>query len=398
MAVCCTPLKRSDEALASVDQALTLQPNYVEGHNNRGGILKDLKRPDEALASYDRALELVPNYAEAHSNRGALLQFLRRLEEAEAAYDAAIRINPSHVLAHVRKAQLLLLTGRTVEGWKHYEWRFADEPADSKPVWRGEDIRGKRLLVRAEQGFGDMIQFCRYLPLVRALGIEIVFEARARLAPVMATLNCPMTIIANGAPLPDFDLSCRLLSLPHIFQTTLDSIPADIPYLFTDPGKVQQWEKKLGPKRNFRIGLVWSGSDMDLNRSIGLEELLALGDLPVELHSLHKEYRPADVALLNRTPAIHQHQDAQQDFSDTAALIAGMDLIISVDTAVAHLAGAMGKPLWLLAPFVPDHRWLLDRQDSPWYRTAKLYRQDTSRSWRSVMDRVMADLRLLLAK
>lgn len=388
-------LKRFDEALASAERALMLRPDHAEAHNNRGVILKDLGRLEDALASYDRAIALVPNYAEAHSNRGALLQSLRRLEEAGASYDEAIRLDPSYARAMVNKANLLLLTGRYAEGWKLYESRFADEALDSKPVWRGEDIRGKRLLVRAEQGFGDMIQFCRYLPLVHARGAEIIFEARGRLMPVMDTLKCPMTIVANGVPLPVYDLSCRLLSLPHIFQTSLDSIPAEVPYLFANPDKVLKWEKKLGPKQKFRIGLAWSGSEMDRNRSVPLEEISALAGLPVELHSLHKEYRGADLALLSQTHAIHQHQDDQQDFSDTAALIANMDLVISVDTAVAHLAGAMGKPLWLLAPFVPDHRWFLDREDSPWYPAAKLYRQDASRSWPVVIGHVIADLRRL---
>jgi tetratricopeptide (TPR) repeat protein len=393
-------LGRLDEALASYDQASAIKPDYAGAHYNRGIALRELKRPEEALASHDRALAIKPNLAAAWCNRGTVLQDLQRLDEAMGSYDRALAIQPDFADAEFSKAGLLLLTGRYPEGWPLYEARLRQDGAAycafPKPVWHGEDIRGKKLLVTAEQGFGDTIQFCRYLPLVHAMGAELIVEVPRSLAALVSTLKCPVTIVAQGATLPEFDTYCAMLSLPHIFKTRIETIPAEAPYLFSDAQKVGEWRGKLGGKERLRVGLAWSGSarhKRDLIRSIPLETLLPLtGQAEVEFHSLQKEYRQADGEILNRHPEIRQHQDTLGDFSDSAALVECMDLVISVDTSMAHLAGAMGKPVWVLLPFSPDFRWLLERKDSPWYPTARLYRQPGFDDWESVVAMARQDL------
>ena len=402
-------LKRLDEALASYDTALAINPNYANAHHNRGIALRELKRPDEALASYDKALAIKPDFADVYCNRGVALTDLRRLDEALADYDKALAIKPNFADAHFSKSALLILVGRYLEGWSLYEWRLKQDETKaayytfSKPAWRGhEDVQGKKLLIYAEQGFGDVIQFCRYLPQLHELGADLIVEVPKRLVTLISTLKCPMSVFAKGAQLPTFDTYCPMMSLPHIFKTTVETIPAETPYLFSDAEKVQRWQEKLGSKDRLRIGLVWSGSKShkdDFIRSIALERLLPITNLPsMELHSLQKEYQQADFEILKQYPEIRQHQDEFGDFSDTAALIECMDLVVSVDTSVAHAAGAMGKPVWILLPFSPDYRWMLDRRDTPWYPTAKLYRQPHFDDWQSVITMVQQDLVKLTAK
>ncbi len=390
-------LKRLDEALASYDRALALKPDFAEAHGNRGNALRETQRLDEALASYDRALALKPDFAEAHSNRGNALRETQRLNEALASYDQALALKPDHVEAYWNKSLLLILMGQYLEGWELFEWRFKYDPLKHnyppfpKPPWRGQaDIRGRKLLIHGEQGYGDVIQFCRYLPQVRALGADIILEVQQPLVPLVSTLNCPMTVVAKGDVLPEVDAYCPIMSLPYVFKTTVGTIPAEVPYLFSDKEKVKVWQEKLGPAR-LRVGLTWSGSrdhKNDLNRSIWLKELLPLTDLPIEWHSLQKEYRQPDLEILEAHPEIRQHQDDLTDFSDAAALIECLDLVISVDTSTAHLAGALGKPVWILLPHAPDYRWMLDREDSPWYPSARLFRQSKAGDWAGVIQRV----------
>jgi len=396
-------LNRTDEALASFDKALAISPNYAAAYNNRGVVLQELRRPHEALVSFDNALAISPDYAEAYANRGNVLRDLKRLDEVLTSYNAALAINSNYADAYRNKSLLLLLTGKYSEGWSLYEWRLKSNDAGAnyrnfpKLAWRGsEDIRGKKLLIQAEQGLGDVIQFCRYLPQLHALGADLIVEVPESLLTLISTLDCPMGLVAKGARLPEFDAYCPMMSLPYVFRTAVSTIPARIPYLFSDPNKVGRWQKKLGNKTGSRIGITWSGAEKhnnDQSRSISLDEFLPLTELPnFEWHSLQKEYRKPDFEILKRRPAIRQHQHELVDFSDTAALIEYMDLVITVDTSIAHLTGAMAKPTWILIPFCPDWRWMLDRKDTPWYPTATLYRQSQIGDWRGVVDAVRWDL------
>jgi hypothetical protein len=395
-------LKRLDEALACYDKVLSLKPDDAEAHYNRGTVLQDLGRPDAALASYDKALSLRPDYLEAYNNRGNVLQSLLRLDEARASFDKAQTLKPDHAEACWNKSLLLMLTGQYIEGWEQYEWRFKTRamkhhyPDFSQPAWRGQDsLQGKTLLICAEQGFGDVIQFCRYLPQLSQLGARILFEVPKALESLVSTLNCPMTVVTKGSALPPFDAYCPVMSLPHAFKTTVETIPATVPYLGSERSKVEAWHKKLGEKTRLRIGVVWSGAaghKNDANRSIRLEDFLPLTERPVEWHSLQKIYRPQDLDKLGLHPEIHQHQDDLNDFSDTAALIECMDLVICVDTSVAHVAGALGKPVWILLPFSPDFRWMLERDDTPWYPSARLFRQSGIGDWQSVIAQVGSEL------
>ena len=391
-------LKRFEDALASYDLALTARPNYAEALSNRGLTLHELKRFEEALASYDLALAVRPDYAEAHYNRGITLQELKRFEEALASYDRAIAVQPEYAEAHWNEALLRLLTGDFIGGWVKYEWRLKNESlavtkrSFSQPLWLGADaIDGKAILLHSEQGFGDTIQFCRYVPLVAARGARVILEVERTLQELMTTLPGATQIISKGSRLPDFDFQCPLLSLPLAFGTRHETIPSATPYLRAPVPALRYWQSKLGPKARPRIGLVWSGRlahKNDQNRSISLHSLIPLMNTQATFVSLQKDVRTGDVTVLKDQSDMLHFGDTLQDFSDTAALISNLDLVISVDTSVAHLAGALAKPVWVLLPYVCDWRWLLDREDSPWYPTARLFRQDDTRAWDNVIARV----------
>ncbi len=394
-------MDRPLEALASLDRALSLQPSYAEAHNNRGNALLRLNRTQEALAAYDAAIALRPGYAEAHGNRGNALKDLGRLEEALESYDRAIALDPAFARAYCNKALLLLLKGDFTGGWPLFEWRWKDtlRPEASRfaqPAWAGGPLAGQTLLIHPEQGYGDILQFCRYALLAERAGAQVVLESPRSLVPVLSTLRGDFTVVERGGPLPPFTLRCPVMSLPLAFGTRVETIPAEVPYLFADEAKRAAWREKLGPRSKPRVGLVFSGkkeNSNDHNRSLPLEALAPLFGLPLEFHSLQKEVREADQEALLRLPQLRDHQKELADFSDTAALIAEMDLTLSVDTAAAHLAGALGKPVWVLLPRWPDPRWLLGRADSPWYPTAVLFRQGAIGDWDSVMAEVISRLR-----
>jgi Tfp pilus assembly protein PilF len=396
-------LKRFEEALASYDRALKVRPGYAEALYNRGNTLKELKRLEEALASYDHALKARPDYAEAFCNRGITLHKLNRFEEALASYDCALKVRPDLAEAHFNEAVCRLLTGDFDRGWEKNEWRWETERQRNgkrnfaQPQWTGQqDIAGKTILLHAEQGFGDTIQFCRYVPHVVERAGRVILEVPKPLRELMSTLPGVAQIVSKGDPLPDFDIHCPLLSLPLAIGTRLETIPSATPYLRASKSAVMDWNARLGPRSRPRIGLAWSGHPMhknDHNRSIGLSTLLPRLGLNATYVSLQKDVRVADTELLKERADILQFGDALGDFSDTAALISNLDLVISVDTSVAHLGGALAKPVWVLLPFVPDWRWLLDREDSPWYPTARLFRQGETRQWDNVIARVQAALR-----
>ena len=392
-------LKRFDEALANYDRALAVRPDYAEALSNRGVTLHKLKRFDEALASYDRALAVKPDYAEALSNCGMTLRELKRFDEALASYDHALALRPDYAEVHCDKSLLQLLTGDLNSGWQEYEWRWKNKNLGllkrdfAQPRWLGGNgIKGKTILLHSEQGFGDTIQFCRYVPLVSARGVRVLLEVQPQLQGLMASFTDVAQVISAKNKLPHFDLHCPLSSLPLAFGTRIESIPANVPYLTAPSESVRSWS-------NLRIGLAWSGRpehNNDANRSIHLRSLLQLLDVKADFVSLQKDVRPDDAAVLKyRSDLVHFGEELKT-FSDTAAVISKLDLVISVDTSVAHLAGALAKPVWILLPFVPDWRWLLDREDSPWYPTARLFRQTTPGDWSGVVSRVAVELEKLL--
>ncbi|MDI1339083.1 tetratricopeptide repeat protein [Polaromonas sp.] len=400
-------LKRAEEAVASCDRALQVRPDFAEALSHRGNALRALNRNSEALESYDRALRIRPAYAEAWNNRGAALQDLNRHAEALESCARALQLEPGNVEAHWNEALCRLMLGDFVQGWQSYEWRWKRELNKNQlrkfpqALWLGKEaLEGKTILLHAEQGLGDTLQFCRYAKEVAALGARVVLEVQPALKSLLQGLEGVSLLLGRGERLPDFDYHCPLLSLPLAFQVDLGNISGE-PYLHSDPDKRQAWQERLGPTRNKRIGLVWSGStghQNDHNRSLALQDVKALleSHRQADYFSLQKEHRPADQRTLANTPGVQFLGESLEDFSDTAAVVAMMDLVITVDTSVAHLAGALGKEVWILLPFSPDWRWLLDRSDSPWYASARLFRQPTPGDWVSVLGLVQAALTLRL--
>ncbi len=392
-------LGRLDEAVASYDAALKLQPDFADALYNRGNALKALRHYEEALASYERLLALRPRHADALNNRGQVLKELQRYDEALKSYDAAIALQPDHAMAHCNAAAVRLLTGDFPRGWAHYEWRWQKPSVRrrdfAQPLWRGEDIAGKTILLHAEQGLGDTIQFCRYVPLVAARGAQVIFEVQPALRGLMADFAAGTQVVEKGGPLPAFDVHCPLLSLPLAFGTELATVPAQPSYLRAPQRQAAAWQARLAGLSRPRVGLVWSGNarhERDRERSIPLRALLPLLDTGASFVCLQKEVRAEDAEVLRARDDIVDAGNELTDFSDTAGLVDQLDLVISVDTSVAHLAGALGKPVWIPVTHVPDFRWLLGRDDSPWYPSARLFRQDASGAWDSVIARIASRL------
>jgi tetratricopeptide (TPR) repeat protein len=395
-------LKRFDEALVSFDHALARSPDYAWAHSNRGIALNRLMRFEEALVSHERAVALRPDSATAHCNRGIALFKVKRLAEVAACFEQALALQPDLTEVHYAEAHYRLLTGDFPLGFEKAEWRWQIEPFKSnkrfaEPQWSGsQNIAGKTVFLHSPDGFGDTIQFCRYVPLIAARGARVILEVMWPQQELMRTLAGVSEVLACGEPLPDFDLHCTLLSLPRAFGTQLGTIPAETPYLQAAASAVESWNARLGPRNRPRIGLAWSGSprhDDDRKRSIGLRPFLPLlAGIDASFISLHRDVHAADAAVLAERGDILHFGEELKHYADTAALISSLDLIISVDTSVAHLAGALAKPVWILLPFLPDWRWLLDREDSPWYPTARLFRQDAMYGWDGVIARVQAAL------
>jgi tetratricopeptide (TPR) repeat protein len=395
-------LKRHNEALASFDEAIALKPDFAEAYNNRGLTLNEIKRHEEALVSCDKAITLKPDFAGAYHNRGLALNELKRHEEALASYDKAIALKPEFGDAYRNQSLCLLLLGRFEQGWRQYEWRKkCDKPIAARfypqPLWLGEeDISGKTLFVWWEQGFGDTIQFCRYAKLVEARGAKVIMSVQQPLHELLKQISPTIEIINTDEVPTDFDYHCPLLSLPLAFGTTLETIPAQQPHLKADEQLRLAWSARLPPKTKPRIGLVWSGrTDLPKreDRAIDLEQLLLFLSPDADWICLQKEIREKDLSVLQQLGSIAFFGVDLSDFSDTAALLDAMDLVITIDTSVAHLAGAMGKPVWILLPYSPDWRWLLDRDDSPWYPSARLFRQQQIGNWAGVINQVKDELR-----
>jgi tetratricopeptide (TPR) repeat protein len=397
-------LGRLDAAIASYDQAIERRPDYAYAYCNRGVVQQSLGLAAAALSSYDQAIAADATDAMAHYNRALLMQDCSRWDAALASYNQAISIDPGYADAQYNRSLALLFQGDFENGWRSYEWRWKNAQRLSigiprnftQPLWLGEEsIAGKRLLLYSEGGLGDTLQFCRYATLSAAQGATVFLEVQPPLLSLLANLEGVSQVIAAGSPLPPFDYQCPLMSLPLAFKTSLDTIPAPRKYLHSDKAKVARWHTLLGERSRPRIGLVWSGNRnnwIDPRRSIRLADWVK--HLPAEFQyfCVQKDVREADRAVLDSSPFIVSLDDHLQDFSDTAALCACMDVVISVDTSVAHLNGALGNETWMLLPFTPDWRWMLDRNDSPWYPTMKLYRQKTAGDWNEVFARVATDL------
>jgi len=395
-------LKQFDDAVHSYDRALALKPDFAEAHSNRGNSLQKVNRISEAVVSYSMAVEHRPNYAEAHTNLGAAFRELGQLSAALSHFEQALLLNPNYADAKWNKSLTLLLNGNFFDGLPLYEWRWYGEPFASKkrsfsqPLWLGhKPLAGKSVLLYSEQGLGDTLQFCRYAKLVADLGASVILEVQPPLIKLLDSIAGVSVLVSKGELLPRFDYQCPLMSLPLAFKTDLGDIPSTHSYLSSDPAKTARWSAKLGNKTKPRIGLVWSGSSThhnDHNRSMLLADLMRQLPLGYEYVSLQKDIRDTDRSELDgRENLLHFEHDLN-DFADTAALCSLMDLVVSVDTSVAHLSGALGKPTWVLLPYTPDWRWMLGRNDSPWYPTLALYRQVVAGNWDDVLNRVATDL------
>jgi tetratricopeptide (TPR) repeat protein len=398
-----------DEAASCYRAAIRIQPDYPEAYNNLAAILLEQECLGEAADCYRKALVLRPAYPEALNNLGAIDSQQRRTADAEASFRAAIALRPDYPEAHSNLATVLLTGGRMEEGWREAEWRrltflgVQERRSFTQPQWFGEPAEGRTLLLHAEQGFGDTLQFCRYAGLAARRGLRVIIEAQKPLVRLLGSLVGPDVVIARGGSLPDFDLQCPMLSMPLAFGTVLDSIPSATSYLSADAEQVCAWDERLASLAgcNLKIGLVWAGSRqtgsptmaaMDRRRSIAPATLAPLFDVSgVQFVSLQKDgpAAPDDFSLI-------ELMGDMADFADTAALVANLDLVISVDTAVVHLAAALGKPVWLLDRFDSCWRWLADRSDSPWYPSLRLFRQDSPGDWEGVVVRVRCSLQALV--
>lgn len=394
-----------DEAMGFVLGALELRPDFAAAHNNLGAVFLRLGKLDEAAACFRRALQEAPRDAKALSNLGSALFGQGKLDEAERCLDEAIRLNPQFGAAHAVRASIWLLRGDLERGWAEHEWRWHSALAAPRrrtfqqPLWDGSPLQGRTILLYWEQGFGDTLQFIRYAPLVAQCGGPVVVECQAPLKRLLRNSLGNVTLVDELTPLPPFDVQCPLLSLPFLFRTTLPTIPRHVPYVAADAESIAHWRSKLANEGDvLKVGVTWAGNKdqtNDYNRSMPLDALAPLGQVPaVRFYSLQKGDRSlqASAAAPAKLPMIDWTEELR-DFADTAGLIANLDLVISVCTSIAHLTGAMGKPVWTLLAFVPDWRWLLGREDSPWYPSMQLFRQPAAGDWASVTQRVADALR-----
>jgi tetratricopeptide (TPR) repeat protein len=387
-------------ALGEFETALKLAPGHPVAQYNRGVALIGLGRYAEAVAANDGVLAAVPDHANAWLNRGKALAQLARFDDAIASYGNAIALRKDFADAHFNRALALLTLGDYRRGFEEYEWRsrrtgMVPEKSRGRPLWLGDyPLARKTVLLHAEQGLGDTIQFARYVPLLAAQGAKIVLEVQAELKPLLSGLG-GATVIARGEAPPPFDVHCPVGSLPLALKTELSSVPAQIPYLSADETRLAKWSARIGALAQPRIALVWAGNashDNDRNRSIAFAKLAPLfSEAPASFISLQRDVRDDDAASLAAEKSVTHIGGELEDFSDTAAVLALCDLAITVDTAVAHLAGAMGRPVWVLVPFAPDWRWTLQGETTPWYPTARLFRQTALGHWQNVIERVGAE-------
>lgn len=395
-------LGRTEAAAESFRKAIDLKPDLAPAWNNLGNALRDMGRLEEAVNCYQSALRLRPNHAITLHNLGLTFRGLMRLDDAMRCFDAALASDPNHHECRVSRATTLLLRGDFERGWREYEARWEVKRAFTKrsysqPLWDGQDPGGKTILLHSEQGFGDAIQFARYAPLVASRGARVILECRPELKTLFESLRPVQQVIVAGEPPPRFDAHCPLMSLPMLCATTVETVPCEVPYLHPDPHRTNQWAQKLSGN-GLRVGLAWAGAAGNLNdrdRSMTLKEFAPLAEVPgVEFISLQKGPAASEAATPPPRMRLNDISPDLHDFADTAAAIQNLDLVICVDTAVGHLAGALGKPVWVLLAFSPDWRWMLDRSDTPWNPTMRLFRQPARGDWQSVLKRVAGELRL----
>jgi tetratricopeptide (TPR) repeat protein len=398
---------RFEQAVADYERALRLDPDRADTYHNLGVSHLKLGRYDAASYSLDRALALDPARVVFLVSKGFLESEQNRFTEAIAAYDRALAIEPGHAGAQWNLSLLNMLTGNFAAGWTGREARWHAnigmvERNFTQPAWLGQEpIAGKTILLHADEGIGDAIQFSRYVPMVAALGARVILEVQQPVHPLLALLPGLSHSQPHDCPVPDFDLHCPLSSLPLAFQTRLETIPAPVSCLPSIPKTLaDQWESWLGPHDCIRVGLVWSGNQVhknDRNRSTTLQALSSILGLDATFVSLQKDPREQDRITLRQCADIMDASEQLTDFLATAALVSCLDLVITVDTSVAHLAGMLGRPVWIMLPFTPDYRWLLDRDDSPWYPTARLFRQTGTRDYAPVVERMRRELQRLVA-
>lgn len=397
-------LARHTEALASYDRALAVEPDHADAHYNRGNALSALKRHDDAVASYDRALTSEPDHVDALFNRGNELRDLRRHDEAVASYDRALDIRPDDAAIHMSRALLWLLMGDFERGWPEHEWRWKyaglSLPQFEKPQWSGEPLNGRTILLRWEQGLGDTIQFVRYARLLQRQGARVIVSCQAPLVRLLQRCEGIDVLVAHGEPLPDFDVWTPLLSMHGLLPTDPESTPGECGYLTADPALVKRWKTRLAEFPGFRIAIAWQGNpghQGDRQRSIPLEFFGQLAQVPgVRLISL--QTGPGSEQLAEMTSSFEVIHFADLDttngpFMDTAAIMCNVDLTVSCDSSVMHLAGALGTPVWMAQTFSADWRWLLDRDDSPWYPSLRLFGQRSPGDWDELFQRMALTLR-----
>ncbi|TXH04417.1 MAG: tetratricopeptide repeat protein [Nevskiaceae bacterium] len=394
---------RYEEALIHCEMAISLMPDFFPAYGNAAVALVMLNQYDEAIARCEEALSINPDYPEAHHNAAIAFEKSNLSEKALASYAAAHSLVPNDLQILFNQSLLHLRLGNYTQGFKDHELRWEIKKLrekipmiDSPRPASLEAVRGKRILLCGEQGIGDVLQFIRYAQPLTKIAAEVHAVMPRSVVSLFGDALSLSSVSAYGEILPAVDYFTSLMSLPHLFGTTLQTIPAKVPYILADPQKISEWKRRIGSHEKITVGLAWSGNPKhvnDRNRSIALSALQPIISLPgFTFISLQQEMRPEDAVVAARADKLLQFGEHLKDFSDTAALAACVDLIISVDTSVAHLAGAMALPLWVLLPFSPDWRWLENRDDSPWYPTAKLFRQGKVGDWGGVIDRVVNDL------
>lgn len=383
--------RRHEEAVAWFDRALRIAPDNLDLHVGKAASLEQLGRREEAGAIFERVLAFRPEHVEATVGRGLVLEAAAQTEAALECFTRAAQRDPAHYAAHWNAALCLLKLGRYREGWPLYEWRLR-EPREvalrqlAEPRWQGEPLAGRTLLVHAEQGLGDTLQFCRFLPQLARQGTNIVFELQAALLPLLEGRPGMGRVVAQGEALPEFDLHCELISLPLLLDVTLDTLPVSGPYLDVRQARLDVWARRLGPATAPRIALVWrTTTPGDRIKSLSVDQLAPLLATGMEFHVAQKVVSDEERRYLAAFPNVSLHDDALGDFEDTAALLSQMDRVISIDTSVAHLAGGLGREVWILLPFAADWRWLEGRYDSPWYPSARLFRQTSPGDWQGVV-------------
>jgi Tfp pilus assembly protein PilF len=455
LAIAYRDLRDFQAALASVTRAITLDPSYVVAYLNRASILIELNHREAALQDYNEAIAIDASVADAWYGRGGVQHDMGDLHEAFCSLHRAITLNPKHGPAHHRRANVLRDSGESSGALAGYELaeaagvrsvtlhldrgallakarrlpdalrafdqavlaepscaaaHFKEKRDFAQPRWMGEPVAGKTLLLYAEQGFGDTLQFCRYAALAAARGAQVLLEVPAELTSLLASLAGPLRVLVRGDALPEFDFQCPLMSLPLAFGTTVENIPRTVPYLSPDPARIRRWGSTIGAVEGFRVGLVWSGrplseglgsrAEFNSRRDVPVAALAALSDLDARFFSL--QTGPAAGSQLAELSAqwggtriVDLGKDLA-DFADTAAAVSQLDLVITVDTATAHLAGALGRPVWILNRLDTCWRWLMDRSDSPWYPTATIFRQTRRGSWDDVLVTVRTALQILI--